>query len=40
MLQHHGARPDLSDRVGDALAGNVRRGAVHRLNIEGNCARG
>ena len=31
MLEHHRARPDLADRIGDALAGDVRRGAVHRL---------
>ena len=31
MLQHHRARPDLADRIGDALPGDVRRRAVHRL---------
>ena len=31
MLQHHRGRPDLPDRVGDALAGDVRGRAVHRL---------
>src|SRR5262245_58969831 len=31
MLEHHRARPDLADRVGDALAGDVGRRAVHRL---------
>ena len=31
MFQHHRAGPDHSDRVGDALPRDVRRGAVHRL---------
>src|SRR5208282_6040669 len=31
VLEHHGAAPDLADRVGDPLAGDVRRRAVHRL---------
>ena len=31
MLQHHRARPDLADRIGDALPVNIRRRAVHRL---------
>ncbi len=31
MAKHHRARPDLADRVGDALAGDVGRRAVHRL---------
>ena len=30
-FEHHGAAPDLADRVGDAFAGNVGRAAVHRL---------
>src|SRR3546814_5657803 len=35
MLQHHGAGPDLPHRVGDALAGDVGRRAVHRLKHRG-----
>ena len=31
MLEHQRTRPDLADRVGDALAGDVGRRAVHRL---------
>ena len=31
MLEHQRARPDLADRIGDALARDVRRGAVDRL---------
>src|SRR3712207_8702128 len=31
MLEHHCARPDLPDRIGNTLAGNVRRGAVNGL---------
>src|SRR4029077_18102106 len=31
MIEHHRGRPDLPDRVGDALTGDVRRRAVHRL---------
>src|SRR6185312_5467811 len=31
MLEHQRPRPDLPDRIGDALAGDVRRGAVYRL---------
>ena len=31
MLQHHRARPDHADRVGDALPGDIGRRAVHRL---------
>src|SRR3984893_6588812 len=31
MVEHHCARPDLADRVGDAAAGDVRRRTVHRL---------
>src|SRR5260370_51692 len=31
VVEHHGARPDLADGIGDALAGNVGRGAVNRL---------
>ena len=30
-IQHHGAAPDLADRIGDACARNVRCRAVHRL---------
>src|SRR5215472_13638473 len=25
VIEHHRARPDLTDRVGDAAAGNIRR---------------
>ena len=38
MLQHHRARPDLADRIGDALPGNVGRRAVHRLEQRGEFA--
>src|SRR5260370_21756086 len=31
VVEHHGARPDLADGIGDALPGNVGRGAVNRL---------
>src|SRR5258708_30748157 len=31
VLEHHRARPDLPDRVGDVPARDVRRRAVHRL---------
>ena len=31
MLQHHRAGPEAGDRIGDALAGDVERGAVDRL---------
>ena len=31
MFQHHGARPDLSDGIGDPFSGDVRSGTVHRL---------
>ena len=31
MIEHHRARPDLADRIGDALAGDVGRRAVHGL---------
>src|SRR6185503_3805325 len=31
VLQHHGRRPDGADRVGDALAVDVGRRAVHGL---------
>ena len=30
-VEHHRARPDLADRVGDAAPGDVGRRAVHRL---------
>ena len=30
-VEHHRARPDHGDRVGDALAGDVRRRTMHRL---------
>ena len=30
-VEHQRARPDLADRIGDALAGDVGRRAVHRL---------
>ena len=35
MLEHHRGRPDLTDGVGDALAVDVRRRAVHRLEQGG-----
>src|SRR5882762_11730798 len=31
VLEHHRARPDLSDGIRDVLARDVRRRAVHRL---------
>ncbi len=31
MLEHHRARPDLSDGIGDPLPRDVRRRAMHRL---------
>src|SRR5215831_17626171 len=31
VLQHQGARPNLANGVGDALAGDVRSAAMHRL---------
>src|SRR6266853_4463982 len=31
VLEHHRARPDLSDRVRDVLSGDVGSRAVHRL---------
>src|SRR6185437_7404162 len=31
MTQYHRAGPDLSDRIGDSLAGNVGSRSVHRL---------
>src|SRR3546814_17970396 len=31
VFEHHRAAPDLSDRVGDAFAGDVRRRTVHRF---------
>src|SRR4030095_4851721 len=34
-LQHHRATPDLADRIGDVAPGDVRRGAVHRLEERG-----
>src|SRR5205814_8714298 len=40
VIQHHGAGPDLADRVGDALAGDVGRAAVHRLEHGGERALG
>src|SRR5882724_8074179 len=40
MLEHHGSRPDLADRVGDAAAGNVGCRAMHRLEHRGVFARG
>ena len=30
-IQHHRAAPDLANRVGDSLASDVGRRAVHRL---------
>src|SRR6185312_8279362 len=35
MLEHHGAGPDLADGIGDSLAGDVGRTAVHRLEHGG-----
>jgi hypothetical protein len=35
MIEHHRARPDLADRVGDAAPGDVGRGTVHRLEHRG-----
>ena len=40
VLEHHGARPDLADRVGDPLAGDVGGAAVHRLEHRGEGALG
>jgi hypothetical protein len=40
MVEHHRRRPDLADRIGDALAGDVRRRAVHRLEQRGELASG
>jgi hypothetical protein len=31
VIKHHRTRPDLSDRIGNPLAGNVRRRAVYGL---------
>ena len=31
VVEHHGAGPDLPNWVGDALAEDVWRGAMHRL---------
>ena len=31
MFEHHCRRPDLTDRIGDALSGNVRRRAMNRF---------
>ena len=30
-IKHHGTAPNLSDRIGNTLAGYVRRGAMDRL---------
>jgi len=30
-VQHHRCRPDGGDRIGDVLAGDIRRRAVHRF---------
>src|SRR5258706_11423655 len=38
MLEHHRSRPDLPDRIGDPLAEDVRRAAVHRLEARGKLA--
>ena len=40
MFQHHRRRPDLSDRIGDALARNIWRRAVNRLEQRGKIAGG
>lgn len=31
MVEHHRARPDHADGIGDALPGDIRRGAMDRL---------
>src|SRR6516162_4871824 len=31
MLEHHRSRPDLPNGIGNAFTGDIRRGAVHRL---------
>src|SRR5579864_276004 len=33
--QHHGGRPDLADRIGDAFSGDVRSRAMHGLKHGG-----
>src|SRR5947209_112061 len=38
VIEHHRARPDLSDRIGNPLTGNIGRRAVHRLEQRGKLA--
>ena len=40
MFEHHRAAPDLADRIGDALAGDVRGAAVDRFEQAGELALG
>src|SRR5699024_11422603 len=40
VFQHHGTGPDLADRVGDALAGDIRSAAVYRFEQAGELAFG
>src|SRR5882724_9440559 len=40
VLEHHRAGPDLSDGIGDVLAGDVGRRAVDRLEHRGELALG
>ena len=35
VLEHHRARPNLTDGIGDTFTGNVRRGAVYRFEHRG-----
>ena len=39
-IEHQRPRPDLADRIGDALARDVGRRAVHRLEQRGNSRSG
>src|SRR5690554_6741645 len=38
MFKHHGTGPDLADGIGDALAGDIRRTAMHRFEQAGELA--
>ena len=40
MVEHHGSRPDLPDRVGDSLARDIGRRSVHRFEHRGVVALG
>ena len=40
MFEHHRARPDLADRIGDVLAVDIGRAAVHRFETRGEFALG